>query len=204
MADDPEPDLNPGCARHEASAHDSDEASCRRPSAGRIGLSAAIHRALSSSRHARSVNAARATVASILAIVVLVDGCSAPISDAASSASDPARLPTRVTQTSDGGQVTAVVEWASPAADLVFHVTLDTHSVDLDPLDLADAFLRNDRGEMLAARPWAAPKGGHHRAGALAFEGDAARFLADAAWIELVLKGVGDLAERTLRWELGS
>ena len=56
----------------------------------------------------------------------------------------------------------------------------------------------------LPAQPWAAPKGGHHREGALTFEGAAAPFFAGAKWIELVLPGVGDLPERTLRWELGA
>ncbi len=35
-------------------------------------------------------------------------------------------------QTSDGGQVTVVVDWSGPAGGAVFDVTLDTHSVDLD------------------------------------------------------------------------
>ena len=109
-----------------------------------------------------------------------------------------------MTQTSDGGQVTVVVGWAGRSAGAVFDVTLDTHSVDLDALDLADATLRNDRGETLTARPWSAPKGGHHREGALTFDGDTTAFVAGAKWIELVITGVGDLPERTLRWEVGS
>ncbi len=107
-------------------------------------------------------------------------------------------------QTSDGGQVTVVVDWSGPAGGAVFNVTLDTHSVDLDALDLADASLRNDRDETLKARPWAAPKGGHHREGALTFDGDPSALFAGARWVELVLTGVGDLPERTLRWELGA
>ena len=109
-----------------------------------------------------------------------------------------------MTQTSDGGQVTVVVGWAGRSAGAVFDVTLDTHSVDLDALDLADATLTNDRGETLTARPWSAPKGGHHREGTLTFDGDATAFVAGAKWIELVITGVGDLPERTLRWEVGS
>ncbi len=109
-----------------------------------------------------------------------------------------------MTQTSDGGQVTAVVDWAGPVGGAVFDVTLDTHSVDLDALDLSDAILRNDRSETLTSQPWAAPKGGHHREGTLTFEGDSSPFLAGAKWVELVLTGVGDLPERTLRWELGA
>lgn len=98
--------------------------------------------------------------------------------------------------------MTVVVAWAGPAAGAVFDVTLDTHSVDLDALDLSDAILQNDRGEALSAEAWAAPKGGHHREGRLTFRGDTASFFTGARWVELVLIGVGDLAERTLRWEV--
>lgn len=98
--------------------------------------------------------------------------------------------------------MTVVATWGGPAAGAVFDLALDTHSVDLDAIDLADAVLRNDRGVTLTARPWSAPAGGHHRAGLLTFDGDAAAFFASAQRIELVLSGVGDLPERTLRWEI--
>jgi ABC-type transport system substrate-binding protein len=127
-----------------------------------------------------------------------VSGSSEP---AVSGSSEPAAS---ATQTSEGGQVTVVATWTGPAAGAVIDVALDTHSVDLDALVLADATLRNDRGETLTARPWAAPKGGHHREGALTFDGNAPEFFAGARWMELVLVGVGDLPERTLRWEVGS
>ena len=120
---------------------------------------------------------------------------------AASGSPEPAASATR---TSEGGQVTVVATWRGPAAGAVIDMALDTHTIDLDALDLANATLRNDRDETLAALPWAAPKGGHHREGALTFDGNAAEFLAGARWVELVLVGVGDLPERTLRWELGS
>ena len=110
--------------------------------------------------------------------------------------------PAAGTQRSEGGQVTVVATWTGPAAGAAIDVALDTHSVDLDALDLTNASLRNDRGETLTARAWAAPKGGHHRAGALSFDGNAAEFFAGAKWIELVLVGVGDLPERTLHWEI--
>lgn len=100
--------------------------------------------------------------------------------------------------------MTVVAVWPGPDAGAAFDITLDTHSVDLDALDLADAILRNDRGDTLTATPWDAPKGGHHREGALTFDGDAASFLDDAEWIELVFTGIGDLPERTLRWEVGT
>lgn len=106
------------------------------------------------------------------------------------------------TRTSEGGEVTAVVSWSGPTGGTVFDVTLDTHSVDLDALDLTDAILRNDRGERLNPEPWAAPMGGHHRVGALRFDDGAGSFLGNARWIELVLVGVGGIPERTFRWEV--
>ena len=103
-------------------------------------------------------------------------------------------------QTSDGGQVTVAVNWAGPARGAVFDVQLDTYSVDLDA--------RPRRGDPpqrpLRARPWAAPKGGHHREGPLTFDGDPSALFASARWVEMVLTGVGDLPERTLRWEVAS
>lgn len=147
----------------------------------------------------------RTTAALSAAIALVVAGCSS--STPAAAASSPAAAGNgvaAVTQTSKGGQVTVEVKWAGPAAGARFHVTMDTHSVDLDPLDLLDATLRNDRGETMTPKPWAAPKGGHHRAGFLSFDGDATGFFAGAKWIELVIVGVGDLPERTLRWETGS
>ncbi len=140
----------------------------------------------------------------LLSVAVLLSGCSAASPTASETASSPRDSASATTRTSEGGQVTAVVDWAGPDEGAVFDVSLDTHSVDLDALDLADAVLRNDRGEALTAQAWAAPKGGHHREGSLAFEGNATPFFKGAAWIELVLSGVGDLPERTLRWETGS
>jgi len=149
-----------------------------------------------------SMNAPRALPRLFAAIVVVAAACS---SAPATSAPAPSPVQTgQMTQTSDGGQVTVVVDWAGPAGGAVFDVKLDTHSVDLDALDLSNATLGNDRGETLAARPWTAPKGGHHREGELTFDGDTSSFLTGAKWIELVITGVGDLPERALRWEVGS
>lgn len=149
----------------------------------------------------------RTLAAVILPVAIVISACSAASSAASAPVSSPGESASPASdssRTSEGGQVTAVVDWTGPDAGAVFEVTLDTHSVDLDALDLSDAVLRNDRGETLSAQPWAAPKGGHHREGALTFDGDAAPFFDGAKWIELVLTGVGDIPERTLRWEIGS
>jgi hypothetical protein len=150
------------------------------------------------------MNVHRAVSGLFVAITLVVTACSSSTPAATTSPPPSANQQGPMTQTSDGGQVTVVVDWAGPAAGAVFDVTLDTHSVDLDALDLADATLRNDRGETMTAQPWAAPKGGHHREGSLTFDGTTSAFLAGAKWIELVIAGVGDLPERTLRWEIGS
>lgn len=125
-----------------------------------------------------------------------------PASAPATSGASPASA--GATQTSEGGQVTVVATWRGPATGATFDVKIDTHSVDLDALDLSNAVLRNDRGEMLAAQPWPAPKGGHHREGTLAFGGDSSGFLIGSKWIELAIVGVGDVPERSFRWETGS
>ena len=145
----------------------------------------------------------RAVPAFFAAIVMLVAACSPAAPAAPSSPSVSAQTPTSQTQISEGGLVTVSVTWGGPAGGAAFDVKLDTHSVDLDALDLGNATLRNDRGDTLTARPWAAPKGGHHREGNLSFDGDPAAFFGAAKWVELVLPGVGELPERALRWELG-
>ena len=150
------------------------------------------------------MNVHRAFSGLFVAITLVVTACSSPTPAATASPLSSANQPGQITQTSDGGQVTVVADWAGLAAGAVFDVTLDTHSIDLDALDLANAKLRNDRGETMTALPWAAPKGGHHREGSLTFEGESSAFFAGATWIELVIAGVGDLPERTLRWEIGS
>ncbi len=146
-----------------------------------------------------------------LPVTILVAACSSSAAPAASTGASPSTgvalgdLPADgMTQTNEGGQVTVVATWTGPAAGAAFDIQLDTHSVDLDPLDLADATLRNDRGDTLAAIPWTAPAGGHHREGTLTFNGDAAAFLTGATWFELVLPDVGDPPERVLRWPVGS
>lgn len=145
----------------------------------------------------------RRVLALLVAGVVLLTGCAVSTAGSPDPAGAQGAGAGQVTRTSDGGQVTASVTWAGLDAGATFDVKLDTHSVDLDALDLANATLRNDRGESMTARPWAAPKGGHHREGVLTFGGDSAAFLSGAKWIELVISGVGDLPERTLRWEVG-
>lgn len=147
-----------------------------------------------------------ALVAAVSMLLVGCEGTGTGISPAAAPSAaasiSPPPIAGSATQRSEAGEVTVEATWGGPASGATFELKIDTHTVDLDALDLSDASLRNDRGETLTAQPWAAPLGGHHRSGVLTFDGDATGLFADAKWIELVIGGVGDLRERVLRWEI--
>lgn len=131
-----------------------------------------------------------------------------PDPDAASAqgTASPAATPAAgSTQTSEGGQVTIKVTWAGPAGGLVFQVTMDTHAVDLDEYDLNTlAVLRTAQGIEVRPSAWDAPKGGHHRQGALTFPAQGpdgkALLSQDAREITLTIRDVAGVPERTFRW----
>lgn len=140
----------------------------------------------------------RLWLATLAMLAVLFAGCTAAPSP--TRVADGSPPPTDLFRTSEGGGVTVVATWRGPDAGAVVELQLDTHSVDLDAIDLGDATLANDRGETLRAEPWSAPLGGHHRAGPLRFGGDAAAFLEGARSIRLVLRDIAGVAERTFEW----
>jgi hypothetical protein len=117
----------------------------------------------------------------------------------------PSSLPAAdVTQVSEGGEVTVQATWLANQAAPTFAVVLDTHSVSLDGYDLSKmAVLRVD-GREVAPTSWDAPAGGHHRSGTLIFPSTAADgsplITRETAQVELVVRGVGDVPERVLRW----
>jgi hypothetical protein len=107
------------------------------------------------------------------------------------------------TQVRDGGQVSVAVTWKGPEAGPVFEVTMDTHSVDLDSMDLARlATLKTPAGE-LAPSNWSAPRGGHHRAGTLTFAAIAGdgRSTIGSGPVELVIRDVAGVPERSFQWQ---
>ncbi|MBI4266785.1 MAG: hypothetical protein HY668_00250 [Chloroflexi bacterium] len=106
-------------------------------------------------------------------------------------------------QSSEGGAVTIGVRWLVERQDsLVFEVSMDTHSVDLDRYDLQElAILRDSQGTEYRPTAWKAPPGGHHRSGQLTFAIPGS--LGQARFIELIIKNVAGVGERTLKWELG-
>ncbi len=109
------------------------------------------------------------------------------------------------TQTSEGGQVTIDVTWLGAAAGPSFVVAMNTHSVDLDGVDLRQlASLRVDKGPALQPSGWDAPKGGHHRSGTLTFPTAGAdgtpTISAGVNNVELVIRDVAGVPERTFTW----
>jgi hypothetical protein len=132
-----------------------------------------------------------------------------PTSSQAAKAVSSGKSAGAATQTSEGGQVTVAATWNGPVAGPVFDVALDTHSVDLDAIDLAgSALLRTDKGVEVKPLGWNAAKGGHHRSGPLTFPTaapDGSPLIgSDTRVVELVIRGVAGVPERTMRRELSS
>lgn len=107
--------------------------------------------------------------------------------------------------------MTIDVTWKNPAESagpIAFKVAMDTHSVDLDRIDLGKvAVLRNDQGREVKPEAWDAPAGGHHREGTLLFpskDGSGSPMVGvGVKALELVIRDVAGVKERVLRWEMG-
>lgn len=89
------------------------------------------------------------------------------------------------------------------AQQIVFEVSLNTHSVDLS-MDLAPlCTLKTDTGLSVSATSWDAPRGGHHVRGQLAFPSkiDNARVLEGARHVTLTITDL-DASIRVFEWDL--
>ncbi|TAK34086.1 MAG: hypothetical protein EPO21_10680 [Chloroflexota bacterium] len=159
--------------------------------------------------------------------VLILAGCGASSAEPPSTASAPARasVPTAdaesdgdavngggLKRTSQGGNVTVEVTWdkasASSGNSLRFTAVMDTHSVDLDSIDLSkQAVLRNESGTEVAPQSWDAPKGGHHRSGTLVFPATVngnPLIGPQTTYIEVIVRDVAGIKERSFKWETGS
>ena len=142
----------------------------------------------------------------VATLVALVGVSLWPLASAAQSIVGPAIAKNR------GGAVTVEAKYLGPAPvrgteAIRFEIKLDTHSVNLDQLDLKQlATLRNDRG--VAVKPLSFEKtgSGHHIQNVLAFpakdEAGNPVVGGTANSIELVLIDVADVPQRVLRWDV--
>jgi hypothetical protein len=105
------------------------------------------------------------------------------------------------TQTVSGGGVAAKVTYLNPKSndDPRFQVVLDTHSVALDGYDLkAISLLRDDTGNTYLPNAVENKGSGHHREVILTFP----KVSPEAKRLEIVIKDVAGVKERTFRWNL--
>jgi hypothetical protein len=118
-----------------------------------------------------------------------------------------------LTKRNSGGGVELSLELLNPellltGEDIVFDVSMNTHSVSLDEYKLDEiSYLRNDGGVLFKAISWESPKGGgHHLFGKLRFPGtdNAGKkiFTDGAGYMEVVITGLSNVKERIFRWTL--
>lgn len=82
---------------------------------------------------------------------------------------------------------------------LVIEITMNTHSVELADEMTKVSILRDDSGNEYKPTAWeGAGPGGHHRERKLKF----AAMTTQPKYIELVIKDLAKVAERSFRWEL--
>jgi hypothetical protein len=106
-----------------------------------------------------------------------------------------------MTQTVSGGGVTVKATYVNPKSndDPRFQVVLETHSVNLDAYDLKSiTVLRDDAGKTHLATGVETKGSGHHREATLTFP----KVSPESKRLELVIKEVGGVKERTFRWDL--
>lgn len=106
-----------------------------------------------------------------------------------------------LTQTVSGGGVTVKATYVNPKStdEPRFVVVVDTHSVNLDAYDLKSiAVLRDDTGKTYLATGVESKGGGHHREATLSFP----KVSPESKRLELVIKDVGGVRERSFRWDV--
>jgi len=105
------------------------------------------------------------------------------------------------TQTHSGGGVTVKVTYLNPqrSEDARFQVVLDTHSVNLDEYDLKSlSLLRDGTGKTYQPKQVENKGSGHHRQITIVFP----KVAPETKKLELVLKEIAGVKERSLRWDL--
>lgn len=116
------------------------------------------------------------------------------------------------TLTNGEGAVRIAITYLNPIEkvednQLVFRVSMDTHSVNLDQYRMEElTVLRDDKGNEYEAQGWFSPRGrGHHRSGVVKFsnKNTSGRPIIDpqTKYIEVIIKGVNGIPQRVFKWE---
>lgn len=111
----------------------------------------------------------------------------------------PISLPAETRTDAEGSVTVAVTPAGGTAGALIFDVSMDTHSVELDYDMTKIATLRDDQGRTYAVKEWNGAAGGHHREGSITFELPTG---AAPKWLELSLTGVSGVPSRLFKWEV--
>lgn len=105
-------------------------------------------------------------------------------------------------QTNSQGSVTVQVtpkELSQSSSSWDFEIVLDTHSGNLDQDLTKISFLVDDEGNQFEPSSWEGdPAQGHHRTGVLKFK----PFSPKPKLIELKIGKIGDVDEKSFKWEL--
>lgn len=106
-----------------------------------------------------------------------------------------------LTRTHSGGGVTVKATYLNPHSpgDVRFQVALDTHSVDLDEYDLKDlSLLRDETGKTYQSTRVDNKGSGHRGQITVIFP----KVSPETRWLELVIKDIAGVKERSFRWDL--
>ncbi|GEM_PF-5115031 len=134
-------------------------------------------------------------------LLALLAGCSA---SSGQQSITPKGTTSGLVRETVAGQVTIIAEHAERDGQLVFNVSLDTHSVDLTRYDLGRlAVLQDDRANEYPAAAWvpSSDGGNHHAGGQLRFASPSTFIDNQTKYIRLVIKEVGGVVS-TLQWDL--
>ena len=106
-----------------------------------------------------------------------------------------------LTRTHSGGGVTVKATYLNPHSpgDVRFQVSLETHSVDLDEYDLKDlSLLRDETGKTYQSTRVDNKGSGHRGQITVIFP----KVSPETRWLELVIKDIAGVKERSFRWDL--
>lgn len=127
--------------------------------------------------------------------------------------------PVKLTQSDSQGGVQIDVTWVTPETlakldsekarsyglddYVLLEVKFTTHSGDLSRLDMAGLSAIRVAGQEYAPKAWESiSDNSHHRAGVLVFDRKAPDGTSlDMGTVELVMKGIANVAERIFRWQ---